>query len=76
MDVELSLMKIAFNHIAHDAAFGQRPWSMRAVIVGDIEFAVEVEDGEFQTLGFHFKGGSGGNVRNAVQLNSPAHEKN
>src|SRR6266403_4177989 len=50
LDVELSAVKVAFDDVAFDEALRQRSGPVRAVIVGDEELAVNVEDGERQIV--------------------------
>src|SRR5215510_16250312 len=57
-DIELSAVKIALDDVAFDEAFGQRAGAMRAVIVRDEEFAVEVEDSKRQVVPLDLQDGS------------------
>src|SRR5262249_38068335 len=56
-DVELSAMKIAFDDVAVDEALRQRSGPMRAVIVGDEELAVDIEDRERQIVALDLQHG-------------------
>lgn len=47
-NIERTIVKIAFDDVAVNAAFGQRTRPMRAVVVGYVEVTAEVEYGKRQ----------------------------
>src|SRR6516164_272044 len=72
-DVELPAVKIAFDDITFDEAFRQRARAVRAVIVGQEELTVEVEDGERQIILLDLEHGANVHVRSVAQLDLGRH---
>mgnify|MGYP006871771839 CR=1 FL=1 len=70
-DVEGAVVEIALDDVAADAAFGQRTRPVGAGVVGDVEFAVEVEYGKDQTVLLDPYRATRGDLCAAAQRNAP-----
>ena len=71
-DVELTLVKIALDGIAIDIALRQGTGAMGAMIVGDVEFPLDIEHRELETVAFDLDRGANGDVRRVAQLELPS----
>jgi hypothetical protein len=58
----LAVVKIAFDDISVDVPLRQRPRTVGAGVIGDIELAVDIENGHRQTGGFDPKRRTGGDL--------------
>src|SRR5712671_2532656 len=67
-DVELSLVKIALDNIALDDAFRQRAGTMGAMIVGDVEFAADIENRKLEILYLDLDHAADSDVGGTAQL--------
>lgn len=52
-DVELSLVEVAFNHIAFQKTLGKRAWTVRTSVVGHEKLASDMVDGEDEARCLH-----------------------
>ncbi len=69
LDVELAVVEVAFDHIAVDEALRQRARPVRAGVVGDVELAIDVENGDGQPGRLDPQRGSGGNLIGFAKFN-------
>src|SRR5262252_1574241 len=67
-DIELAIVEIAFDNLAIDIALRQRAGPMRAHIVGDEEFAVDVEHRQRQILNLDLERGAGRNLARGAEI--------
>src|SRR5262249_23239446 len=73
LDVELAVVKIAFDDVALDIAFRQRAGTMRAGVVDDVELAVDVEYRQREIAALDLERGSGRYLADAAQLDLAGH---
>jgi hypothetical protein len=67
-DVELPLMKIALDNVTVDGALRQRSGAVSAMIVGDVEFSLDIEYREFKTSPLDLDRSAGRDVSGAAKL--------
>jgi hypothetical protein len=67
-DIELTIVKIAFDDILLDVAFGERTRAMGAGIVGHEELAGNIEDGKDQIVVLDFEGSADLYVRGVAEF--------
>ena len=72
-DVELALVKVALDDVALDESFGQRSRTVRAVVVGGVEVAVDVVDGQRQPGRVDPADFADGDILNLAQFNPRRH---
>ena len=73
-DVEHALVEVALDAVAVDEAFRERPRTVRAGVVGDMELAVEIEDRDRQAVRFDLERLAAGDVRRrCTAVSSTAH---
>lgn len=65
--MEGAVVKIAFNDVAVDITLGQRPGAVSALVVGDVNSPVHIEDGESEIAGLDFDGAADGYVGYATE---------
>src|SRR6516225_1282067 len=67
-DIELAIVEITFDHVALDIALRQRAGPMRAQVVGDEEFAVDVEHRQRQIIDLDLERGAGYDLARGAEI--------
>jgi hypothetical protein len=69
-DIELAIVEIALDYVTFDIALRQRTGPVGAGIVGDVEFAVDIEYRERQIVDLDLDGSAGRDLVGAAQFDT------
>src|SRR5260370_24159963 len=72
-DVELAIVEVALDHVALDVTLGQRARPMGALVIKDIELALDVKDRHRQSVFLNLEGGAGSDVIGIAEFDLRRH---